>query len=70
MAIEIGSRVAMEAVAAIKGTVQRESDTLSWNVKWDDGKSRDPFKSQQLKELPTDAPPASITITQGKCRLF
>lgn len=72
MAIRIGSRVVMKAKAAIKGTVLKATGRYAWDIKWDDGKKRDPYKSQQLKEPPAkeDAPPSSIIIAQGKCSIF
>jgi hypothetical protein len=60
----------MKAKAAIKGTVLKATEKYTWDIKWDDGIARAPYKSQQLKESSagaTDAPPASNTsITQGK----
>jgi hypothetical protein len=61
----------MKAKAAVKGTVLKSAAKYTWDVKWDDGTTRVPYKSQQLKELPKDGvvvtplllPPASITIT-------
>jgi hypothetical protein len=69
MAIRIGSRIVMKSKAAIKGTVLKATGKYTWDIKWDDGKIRAPYKSQQVKEAATDAPPASITTTQGKCRI-
>lgn len=69
-AIRIGSRVVMKAKEGAKGTVLNSTGKYIWNIKWDDGKIRADYKSQQLKEEPrADAPPASITIPQGKCRI-
>jgi hypothetical protein len=71
MPIRIGSRIVMKAKAAIKGTVLKSAEKYTWDIKWDDGAIRAPYKSQQLKELPKDALPASITVTtQGKCQIF
>jgi hypothetical protein len=71
MAIRIGSRVMMKAKAAIKGTVLNATGKYTWDIKWDDGKIRAPYKSQQLKDEPAkDAPPAAITIPQGKCHIL
>jgi hypothetical protein len=71
-AIRIGTRVMMKKKEGIKGTVLNSTAKYMWNVKWDDGKTREPYKSQQLKEEPkADAPPpASIAISQGKCHIF
>jgi hypothetical protein len=78
MPIKIRSRVVMKAKAAIKGTVLEATAKYTWDVKWDDGIVRAPYKSQQLKEwsdppppAPTDAPPAALdTMTHGKCHIF
>ena len=72
MAIKIGSRVVMKAKAAIKGTVLKATAKYTWDVKWDDGIVRDPYRSQQLKKPATTdhAPPALITATQGKGHIF
>jgi hypothetical protein len=70
-AIRIGSRVVMKAKEGAKGTVLEAIGKHTWNVKWDDGKSHNACKLQQLKEEPkADAPPASLTVAQRKCRLF
>jgi hypothetical protein len=66
MLIKIGSRAVMKAKAAIKGTVLEATAKYIWDIKWDDGIARSPYKSQQLKESATDAPPALNTaITKG-----
>jgi hypothetical protein len=72
MPIKIGSRVVMKAKAAIKGTVLEATAKYVWAIKWDDGIARSPYKSQQLKESATDAPPAALNaaITHGKCDIF
>jgi hypothetical protein len=77
MPIKIGSRIVMKAKAAIKGTVLEATTKYTWEIKWDDGIARSPYKSQQLKEWSdpppaTDAapPPASDPITHGKCAIF
>ena len=71
-AIRIGSRVMMKAKAGAKATVVNLTGKDVWNIKWDDGKIRADKKSTKLKEeprVPDAAPPASITIPQGKCRI-
>ena len=51
-AIRIGSRVVMKAKEGAKGTVLNSTGKYIWNIKWDDGKIRADYKSQQLKEEP------------------
>jgi hypothetical protein len=63
-AIRKGSRVVMKAKEGAKGTVLEASGKYIWKVKWDDGKIRPDYKSQQLKAEPrADTPPASVTIS-------
>jgi hypothetical protein len=71
MAIRKGSRIVMKAKAAIKGIVLEATGKYTWNIKWDDGITRAPYKSQQLKEI-TDATgePSSILMIQGKFRIY
>jgi hypothetical protein len=71
MAIRKGSRIVMKAKAKIKGNVLEATGKYTWNIKWDDGIARAPYKSQQLKEV-TDATgePSSIPVIQGKFRIY
>ena len=61
----------MKAKAKIKGNVLEATGKYTWNIKWDDGIARAPYKSQQLKEV-TDATgePSSIPVIQGKFRIY
>ena len=71
--IRTGSCVLMKAKEGAKGTVINSTGKYVWNIKWDDGKIHADKKSQQLKAEPRvldSAPPASITIPRGKCRIF
>ena len=71
MAIKKGSRIVMKAKAAIKGNVLKATEKYTWDIKWDDGIVRAPYKSQQLKEV-TDAAgaPSLIPLIQGKFRIY
>jgi hypothetical protein len=71
MAIRKGSRIEMKAKAAIKGNVLEATGKYTWDINWDDGIARAPYKSQQLKEV-TDATgePSSIPVIQGKFCIY
>jgi hypothetical protein len=60
----------MKAEAAIKGNVLKATGKYTWDIKWDDGIARAPYKSQQLKEVADVAgAPSSIPVSQGMFRI-